>query len=184
MAVGIYLDADFLISFLDCQESCFHIVQAVCKGNELIVPLEIDTEISRYKGRQRVKRRLDNLVKNHIVSIFEIDVTHIAATHKYMLQQKRPKCRKIDAGEAAAIALCISENGVLASNNMKDVAKYAEDYNLKHITTARVLNKAYEDGVINEETAERIWSEIISLDHKMPGNTFAEYQQRNEPWPL
>ena len=51
-----------------------------------------------------------------------------------------PKGEKIiGKGEAAAIALAKTYNGIIASNNLKDISKYIEKYNLEHVATGDIL---------------------------------------------
>lgn len=45
-------------------------------------------------------------------------------------------------GEAAVIALTRENGGVIASNNLRDVKEYVEDYDLNLITTAFILAMA------------------------------------------
>lgn len=42
-------------------------------------------------------------------------------------------------GELSSIAFAIVNNGILASNNFRDICKYVKKYNLHHITTATIL---------------------------------------------
>ncbi|MEA3423983.1 MAG: hypothetical protein U9Q80_09345, partial [Bacillota bacterium] len=52
----------------------------------------------------------------------------------YELAISPPKGERIiGKGEAAAIALAKTYNGVLASNNLKDISKYVEKYELEHM---------------------------------------------------
>ncbi|MDD3350321.1 MAG: hypothetical protein PHC40_05710 [Eubacteriales bacterium] len=50
----------------------------------------------------------------------------------------------IGPGEAASIALAKSVGGVVASNNLKDISSYIDEYELKHITTGDILIEAME----------------------------------------
>ena len=45
----------------------------------------------------------------------------------------------IGSGEAASISLAKKHNGVLGSNNLRDVSYYINKYSLKHITTGEIL---------------------------------------------
>lgn len=54
----------------------------------------------------------------------------------------------ISSGEAASIALAKSVGGVVASNNLKDISSYIDEYELKHITTGDILIEAMEKGSI------------------------------------
>ena len=65
------------------------------------------------------------------------------------LTQSSANNKKIGDGEAAAIALVKCNNGVLASNNMRDISYYIDEYGLKHTTTADILIEALEEGIIS-----------------------------------
>lgn len=54
-------------------------------------------------------------------------------------------------GEAAAIALAVENNGIIASNNTKDIIKAIEKYNLIRIKTGDILVKAYNCGINSEK---------------------------------
>lgn len=45
----------------------------------------------------------------------------------------------IGKGEAASISLAKEHNGIVASNNLSDIAYYIEKFKLKHITTGDIL---------------------------------------------
>lgn len=66
-------------------------------------------------------------------------------------------------------------NGVLASNNYKDIAPYIEKYNLKHIDTGQILTEALKRGLITEMEGNRIWDKMLAKKRMLPGNTFSEY---------
>lgn len=86
--------------------------------------------------------------------------------------------KRIGDGEAATIALAKYNNGVLASNNMKDISYYIDKYDLKHITTADILEKAVNDRIISIEDADSIWKEIMKNGDYMPDNSLSMYINR------
>ncbi|MEA4923463.1 MAG: hypothetical protein VB031_08970 [Eubacteriaceae bacterium] len=83
----------------------------------------------------------------------------------------------IGKGEAAAIALARAHNGILASNNLSDIAYYVEKYDIKHITTADILVMAVDRGIIETLEAESFWRSI-KKHTKMPEMTFMEYMEK------
>jgi len=74
-----------------------------------------------------------------------------------------------------AIALAKVYGGILASNNLKDISKYVEKYNLDHIATGDILVAALEAGYIDENTGNQIWSNMISKRRILPTNSFSDY---------
>lgn len=81
----------------------------------------------------------------------------------------------IGKGEAAAIALVKKHNGVLASNNLRDVKKYIEKYHLKHITTGDILAEALKRGIITENEGNVIWGNMLNKRRMLPTSTFSDY---------
>ncbi len=94
----------------------------------------------------------------------------------YELAIAPPKGEKIiGKGEAAAIALAKTYNGIIASNNLKDISKYIEKYELEHITTGGILVDALNEGYIDEHIGNKIWTNMISKRRMLPTTSFSEY---------
>lgn len=83
--------------------------------------------------------------------------------------------KSIGRGEAGGIALAKTYNGILASNNYKDIAPYIEKYHLKHIDTGQILVEALKRGMITETEGNDIWNKMLEKKRKLPDNTFSEY---------
>lgn len=49
----------------------------------------------------------------------------------------------IGKGEAASISLAKKHNGILGSNNLRDVQPYVEEFSLEHMTTGDILIEAF-----------------------------------------
>lgn len=81
----------------------------------------------------------------------------------------------IGKGEASALVLAKFQNGIVASNNLKDVKKYTQEFNLTLITTADILVAAFTDLVIDETEANKIWADMIKKQRKLPANSFSEF---------
>ena len=98
--------------------------------------------------------------------------------HKSYLKIKK-KYKFMGSGEAAVIALTCKNGGVIASNNLVEVRGFAEDYDLKLITTAFILAKAYEFGIKKRKELDKIWQEMIKNGRKrsLPRNvkSFTDY---------
>ncbi len=179
----IYLDSDFIISFIkSTSEDYFHIFQEVCRGYRFIAPREVQTELNRRE--ERIVKRFGALVKYKDVEIFDMRVDEMAYVFKCMLMHRTRGHKGIGSGEAAAIALCADRRGVLASNNMRDVAQQISNQKLKHITTSRVLGQAYVTGLISLEKAEMIWADMLTYRTFLPDKSFSSFLVRNETWPL
>ena len=89
------------------------------------------------------------------------------------------------AGEAAVIALTQENGGVIASNNLKDVKDYVDDYDLNLITTAFILAIAYEKHIKTKEELDKIWTDMINNGRKrsLPRNISSFTQYYDELYP-
>ena len=83
--------------------------------------------------------------------------------------------KSIGRGEAGGIALAKTYNGILASNNYKDIAPYIEKYNLKHIDTGEILEEALKRNLITEADGNSIWNKMLAKRRKLPATTFSGY---------
>ena len=103
-------------------------------------------------------------------------------TEEYKLYESLVRGEKgeksIGRGEAGGIALAKTYNGILASNNYKDIAPYIEKYNLKHIDTGQILVEALEKGLITEDEGNSIWTQMLAKRRKLQASTFSEYLER------
>ena len=83
--------------------------------------------------------------------------------------------RIIDSGEAAGIVMAKEKNGILASNNLRDVKQYVEEYGLKHITTGDIMKEAYEKKLISETQANQLWQDMLNKRRKLGYQSFTEF---------
>ena len=67
---------------------------------------------------------------------------------------------------------------------MRDVGEYVQLQSVKHITSSRVVAKAYIDKIITIEKARIFWANQISRGNKMPDATFEDFLKRQEKWPI
>lgn len=94
----------------------------------------------------------------------------------YNLAITPPKgTRVIGKGEAAAIALAKKADGILASNNLRDIKNYVDEYGLKHTTTGDILVEALERGIITEADGNALWANMLGKRRMLPTATFSDY---------
>jgi len=84
-------------------------------------------------------------------------------------------------GEAACLAYCKINGGLLGSNNLSDVFKYCRDNHIKIITTADVLKKSFENKYISLTEGEKILAKMIKKERKIGYNTFEELLKNHKP---
>ena len=141
----------------------------------IVIPKPVYSELS-LPSVIFLKNRIDTMVNTGHVIISEILVdseeylTYYQLTEKPILTQKL-----IGKGEASSIALALKHNGILASNNLKDISLYINAYNLKHITTGDILLEALHLGYINEDDGNTIWKDMLLKRRKLGAQSFTDY---------
>lgn len=108
--------------------------------------------------------------------MFTIEV----GTDEFILYQKLTSSPEgghkiIGPGEAASISLAWVHDGIVASNNLRDIALYIDELKLKHITTGDILIEALEKGFITETEGNNIWASMIAKRRKLGAGSFTEY---------
>jgi len=83
----------------------------------------------------------------------------------------------IGKGEAASIALAKCSNGIVASNNLKDISVYIEEFGLRHITTGDILVEALKSDFITEVQGNTIWASMLAKRRKLGAVSFTDYLQ-------
>lgn len=86
----------------------------------------------------------------------------------------------IGKGEGAAIALAYTEGGILASNNLRDVARYVEEYGIEHYTSLRILIMAEEQGLLSNLECESIWRAMKQNGIKLPEGNYEDNKRREK----
>jgi predicted nucleic acid-binding protein len=130
MTDKLFFDTDCISAFLWVKEE--NILFKLYPG-KIILPKPVFNELTN-PSIPHIKRRVNELYLSGDVSTKEILVNTEEYKLYYELAISPPKGEKIiGKGEAAAIALAKTYNGIIASNNLKDISKYIEKYELEHI---------------------------------------------------
>ena len=173
MTKEVFFDTDCLSAFLWIEDT--NILHELY-GGRIILPEPVYEELSN-PCIPHIKQRADMMINNHDASVQMI----LTGTEEYKLYSDLIRVEKgkksIGRGEAGGIALAKTYNGILASNNYKDIAPYIEKYNLKHTDTGQILHKALQEGLITETDGNIIWSKMLSKKRRVPANSFSEYLQ-------
>ena len=172
MTDKLFFDTDCISAFLWVKEE--NILFKLYPG-KIILPKPVFSELSN-PSIPHIKRKINELCLSGDISTKEILVNTEEYNLYYELAISPPKGERIiGKGEAAAIVLAKTYNGVIASNNLKDISKYVEKYELEHITTADILVEALNKGYIDESTGNQIWTNMIGKRRMLPTTTFTEY---------
>ena len=172
MTDSLFFDSDCISAFLWVREQ--NLLTLLYPG-KIIIPKTVYDELS-YPTTPQLKQRIDQLLKNGDASLFTIEV----GTDEFILYQKLTSSPEgghkiIGPGEAASISLAWVHDGIVASNNLKDIALYIDELKLKHITTGDILIEALEKGFITETEGNNIWASMIAKRRKLGAGSFTEY---------
>jgi predicted nucleic acid-binding protein len=167
----IFFDTDCISSFLWTKSENLLVD---CFGNNMVLPKQVYEEITKVL---HLKQRVDAMINAGHLSIEDIplesecnnlylDLTDISRSSRLPL---------IGRGEAAAIVLTIKRKGILASNNLRDVAYYVHLYGIQHISTPDIIDLLVNKGALTKDEADAIWIQMISKRRKPPFDTYSDY---------
>ena len=177
MTETVYFDTDCLSAFLWVNNQS---LLAQLYPGRIVLPKEVYIELSN-PGVPHLKARVDSLVLNKDVVVAEIQ----ANTEEYRLYRKLVSSPDsghliIGRGEASAIALAKVRGGAVASNNLRDVKTYIEEFGLELITTGDILKEARNRGLISEEEGNDLWQKMLRKRRKLGYASFSEYLKESE----
>ena len=172
MTNSLFFDDDGLSAFLWIGKE--NLLTMLYPG-QVVIPRQVYVEFSAPTIPQ-LKSRIDVLLSNNQISIADIQVgTEIFDLYYQLAVEPKNGYKIIGKGEAAAIVLTKFYDGILASNNLSDITYYIKEFNLKHITTAEILNEAFERGYISEIDGNKLWSAMISRRRLLGYKSFSDY---------
>lgn len=169
----IFHDADVLICFLEINE------HGILKKlfSKVIVPEIVYVELNRKKSHPNVKKNLKTLIGDGFVEIEKIEF----ATPEYydytcMVEGYWTDDEPIGFGEAAALALALKHNGIVASNNLSDVKDLSNLDEIPILTFPMIMSFCFELNLMSRNEIDSVWNEIINnTNQKLPKNSFGEY---------
>lgn len=171
MTKDLFFDTDCLSAFLWINNT--NILEELY-GGKVVLPEPVYQELSN-PCIPHIKQRADALINDNIASVQEIK----ADTEEYKLYSALIRGEKgqksIGRGEASGIALAKTYNGILASNNHRDIDCYIKKYNLKYIDTGQILKEALEKGLITEADGNKIWKQMLDKRRILPASSFSDY---------
>ncbi len=176
MTEPLFFDTDCLSAFLWVNNQS---LLARLYPGRIIIPAEVYSELS-IPTIPHLKARIDSMVSAGDATIERIQTD----SNEYILYRKLVEKpdeghKIIGKGEAAAIALAKEHGGILASNNLKDIAVYVEEFKLEHKTTRTILKEALEIGLITETVGNQLWQNMVQKRRKLGYASFTDYLQAN-----
>ena len=170
MTEPLFLDTDCLSTFLVVGQENF--VLRLYAGR-IGIPQQVYEELKKVHF---MKSKVDALRQAGRVMLYQITAGTIEGDLYFKLTTKPDKgFRVIGSGEAAAITLTKQYNGILGSNNMRDIPPYIRLYHLQHRTSADIMAEALEQHMINEGQGNAIWKQMLQRNRKLPADTFSEF---------
>lgn len=178
-------DTDFLSSFLWRDQ--FGIVTKLFAklGMDIVIPQAVIEELG-YSIRTRERLQIPlirlNNKKEKMRGAGDIYIRDIDPFSDMGIKYNELK-ESMGQGESAAISMLLyseEKSACLASNNLKDISKYVEDYGITLWTTADVVVKAEELGIITHEYAINLWDKMLKDNLYLPENSYEEYSKRKK----
>ena len=175
MTDSLFFDTDCICAFLWINEES--LLEKMYSG-KIVIPKEVYNEIDR-PTIPHLKARIDQLTANGSAIVMSMDIN----SEEYSLYRELTTFsgnKLIGSGEAASISLAKKHNGVLGSNNLRDVGYYVNKYSLKHVTTGDILVEAFQKGLITEQEGNTIWANMLKKKRKIGANSFTEFLQESK----
>ncbi|KLU39570.1 MAG: hypothetical protein AA931_05965 [Peptococcaceae bacterium 1109] len=168
----IFFDTDCISAFLWVKREDLLVK---LKLGRLILPQAVMGELLNPSVPHLGQRARNLLSVGHVETMDIMTGTEEAALFKQMTTKPLPGLKPIGKGEAAALVLARAHNGIIASNNISDISYYVREYNLPRMTTGYFLGKAYEAGLISDNDANKIWSDMLARKRLLPSPSFSKY---------
>lgn len=171
----LFFDTDCLSAFLWINRES---LLAKLYPGRIAIPKQVYNELSM-PTVPHLKKRADRLLNNKTAVLVHIEACTAESELYFSLINPDYRQKVIGKGEAASITLAKYRNGILASNNLKDVAEYVNKFNLRHITTGDILKEALNHGLISEEQGNEIWENMLAKRRKLGFDSFSAFLLRS-----
>lgn len=172
----LFFDTDCLCAFLWVEQE--NLLPQLYPGR-MIIPRPVYTELCNPRI-PHLKSCADMLLTQKLASIQEISIDSKEYQTYFQLTEVPEKGHAlIGNGEAASIALAKQYNGIVASNNLKDISSYIKEFHLNHFTTGSILADALHHGLITEDSGNVIWAQMLARRRRLGAASFTDYLNRN-----
>ena len=166
----LYFDTDCLSAFLWVRDES--LLTQLYPGR-VVLPRQVYDELGAVPHLQA---RIDTLLSRNEVKISEIQVgTPAHEIYAELTGVPRPGHAVIGRGEAASLALSKCFNGIVASNNLRDISQYISEFGLQHKTTGDILAEAMDAGLISEQEGNTLWSNMLKKRRMLGAPSFTEF---------
>ena len=174
MTKPIFYDTDCLSSFLQINR----IDLLKNEYSKIIISAEVKEELFNKNTPEKVKIRLKQLIQERYVEIKDLEFGSDEFNQYYTFITD-DGTKDVGKGELSVISLAIAKNGILASNNLKDVCYFVKKYNLEHVTTSKIIVDSYKNGYLTFDEANKIWGELRK-NPKHPQMSFKDFYDKDD----
>lgn len=172
----LFFDTDCLSAFLWINNQS---LLAMLYPGRVIIPAEVYAELSN-PAIPHLKNRVDLMIQSGDAKVESIsNDSKEYEIYRKLTTSPDPGHIIIGNGEAAAIVMAKERDGILASNNLRDISAYVEEYGIKHVTTGDIMKEALQKGFITEDQGNQLWASMLSKRRKLGYNSFTEYLNKN-----
>ncbi|MBQ7591382.1 MAG: hypothetical protein IJU46_02515 [Clostridia bacterium] len=177
MTDQLFFDTDCLSAFLWVRNQS---LLATLYPGRIVIPAQVYKELS-YPSTPQLKERVDEMIAKEQARVESFDVgSEMFELYIKLTASPDPGHTVIGPGEAAGIVLAKAQNGILASNNLRDVKRYVDEYGLKLVTTGDILKEACERKLLTESEADSIWHDMLNKRRRLGYKTFYEFLEANQ----
>lgn len=164
----IVLDTDFVSSFacvdrLDIIEDLY--------SRRMIVLEEVTEELKRVRYLEG--RVCFSIMHGHIRRVQMMACSAEALEYTRLRESDR-----YGSGEAACMAYARYCGGIVASNNLRDVRRYCDDWKIQLLTAADVLLQVYDEERLDLTHIDLIWGRMVEKRRRLPASSFTEYLEK------
>lgn len=177
MTEPLFFDTDCLSAFLWINDQS---LLAQLYPGRIVIPAQVYSELSN-PAVPHLKEQIDSMIQKNDAWVESIQIdSKEFDLYTDLISTDNLAHAAIGRGEAAAIAFAKGRNGILASNNLKDVAFYVSEFHLQHKTTGDILKEALGKGLITEKEGNQLWKSMLSKRRKLGYATFTDFLKENE----
>jgi len=175
----IVFDTDCISSFLWVR-SIDLVVQAMADCT-LLVPSQVIAEfgeLMRLPDYRFVPQLMHDHIRRGHFQTMDMLAADAVADEYFRLTQASRKPRPLGPGEAAVLSYARLQDGTVASNNLRDVRAYCEQYHMGLITTADIMCHAVAQGIMTVAEGEDLWKGMKARRRRLPDGDFADAFRR------
>lgn len=156
------------------------VVQAMADCT-LLVPSQVIAELGelmRFPDYRFVPQLMHDHIRRGHFQTMDMLAADAVADEYFRLTQASRKPRPLGPGEAAVLSYARLQDGTVASNNLRDVRAYCEQYHMGLITTADIMCHAVAQGIMTVAEGEDLWKGMKARRRRLPDGDFADAFRR------